>query len=1043
MPSAKTKSSKSKKKTTTSKKSTAKKPAAKKRTATRSPSSGKQKGTKARRRPTRSPQASGAYVAGRSFLSQIAPFLFFILAVLLFCSLVWTENVGAFGDFTYKHLMGLFGIGGFLVPILTFLTAFMYRKDVENRIAGLKCFYGFSLTVLFSSLLQLWNNIEGYDPSKPAWNIALMWKNGHELRKGGGVLGGLCGDGLYVIFRDFTPVVIIVMLMIFLLLFFNLTPNTIFLVVTRGVRAQREALASRENAARAKTTLQGTRFRVAKAHHDAQAYHDAKKPKRKPFIDTDPEPEDEEEPMPVRGKSDRKRPAQTEEQRPQKAKDRHQIRIPLDLEEDEPELIEETPKTEEPVEVSPASEKEDEPPFDTDVSVLADVPISIYGQSAKKEEDDEVEGILPVSPPDPAPAPAPEPEEVSIAQLFEGIEKEEDDLFAALHPTPPRAERIPPVRVKKAQGIAWDAETGEVLECTVMPDAVSEVEDPESIISDDVMADFMQQQNTPKQGGEVDGNGMITQGTPETSDEFALAIKRLSEMEGILPAENRIDPQPEKPPYQLPPVTLLRPNEKGGEKDVSEELNSNATRLVETLRSFRVRTKIVAISRGPAITRYELAPEEGVKVRAITNLVDDIALNLATTGVRIEAPIPGKSAVGVEVPNKSVELVPLRDLIDTDVFRNSSSLIMAALGMDVAGAPIFLDVAKMPHLLIAGTTGSGKSVSINCMLVSLLYHASPDQVKLIMIDPKKVELNIYNGLPHLLVPVVSDPKKAAGALHWAVTEMERRFEMIEAAGVRDLKHYNASIEGKEGGEFLPQIVIVIDELADLMMTSREEVETSICRIAQKARAAGMHLIIGTQRPSVNVVTGVIKANIPSRIAFKVAGQMDSRVILDSVGAEKLIGNGDMLYAPVGCTKPIRVQGAFVSSEEIDEIVAFIKNQARAAYDAAVMDSIEEAAERCSAKKNDDFAPVSGDEGFTGENDPMMKKAIELAVESGKISTSLIQRRLSLGYGRAAKIIDRMEQMGIVGAPDGQKPRQVLITAEQYTEMVVGGFDDFD
>ena len=384
------------------------------------------------------------------------------------------------------------------------------------------------------------------------------------------------------------------------------------------------------------------------------------------------------------------------------------------------------------------------------------------------------------------------------------------------------------------------------------------------------------------------------------------------------------------------------------------------------------------------------------------------------------------------MPNKNVSTVYLKELIDTQQFRTAKSRVTVALGMDVAGTPIYVDIAKMPHMLIAGATGMGKSVCINAMIVSLLYKATPDEVKLILIDPKKVELSIYNGLPHLLVPVVTDPKKAAGSLHWAVTEMDRRFELIEEVGVRDIASYNRITKDDPEKEFLPQIVIVIDELADLMMTAPKEVEDSICRLAQKARAAGMHLVIGTQRPSVDVVTGLIKANVPSRIAFTMASQVDSRTIIDIAGAEKLIGRGDMLYAPVGFSKPARVQGSFVSESEIEKIIDFIKTTSGvSSYDSFVIESIEKEAAKCGEGRGGH----AGDEDDGEEGgDPLFRAAVELAIESGKISTSLLQRRLSIGYGRAAKLIDKMEQKGIVSAPEGQKPRSVLISRQDYMEM---------
>lgn len=551
--------------------------------------------------------------------------------------------------------------------------------------------------------------------------------------------------------------------------------------------------------------------------------------------------------------------------------------------------------------------------------------------------------------------------------------------------------------------------------------------------------------NPPKAEDDEHLNNLILEATRELELSNAkkvaqneLTIERSAVLEDDEAATSSEDI--ECKPYVFPPITLLKADTTPQNIDISEELHSNATKLVDTLNSFKVRTRILHVTRGPTITRYELAPEDGVRVRSIVNLVDDIALNLATSGVRIEAPIPGKQAVGIEVPNRNVSTVYLRELIENDKFKNSSSKVTVSLGVDVSNEPVFADIAKMPHLLIAGATGMGKSVCINSMIVSLLYKASPNEVKLILIDPKKVELSIYNGLPHLLVPVVSDPKKAAGSLHWAVTEMERRFELIEEAGVREIKKYNEIAKDNPDMEYIPQIVIIIDELADLMMTASDEVEESICRLAQKARAAGMHLIIGTQRPSVDVITGLIKANIPSRIAFTVASQVDSRTIIDISGAEKLIGRGDMLFAPVGAQKPMRVQGAFVSEQEVESICNFIRqNVGNSEYDHNVMDSIEKEAAKCGHGKKGG-AVVIDDDGEGRETDPMLRPAIELAIESGTISTSLIQRKLSLGYGRAAKLIDEMVERGIVSEKVGTKPRNILITKAQYMEMVLNKDD---
>lgn len=487
--------------------------------------------------------------------------------------------------------------------------------------------------------------------------------------------------------------------------------------------------------------------------------------------------------------------------------------------------------------------------------------------------------------------------------------------------------------------------------------------------------------------------------------------------------------------YIFPPITLLKKETAVKNRDISEELKVTAAKLVETLKSYKINTKLVSISRGPSITRYELSPEVGTKVNSIVNRIDDISLHLATTGVRIVAPIPGMEAVGVEVPNKVVSLVYIRELLENDEFKDHPSKIHVALGMDVTGKPIYMDIAKMPHLLIAGATGMGKSVCINSTIISILYKATPDEVKLILIDPKQVEFTMYDGIPHLLVPVVTDPKKAAGTLHWAVTEMERRYELINGASVRNIHGYNEKMKNEPGAEYMPQIVIIIDELADLMLTASNDVDESIRRLSAKARAAGIHLILGTQRPSVDVITGTIKSNIPYRIAFTTTSYVDSRTILDIAGAEKLIGKGDMLYAATG-KSPIRVQGSFVSDEEVGEITDFVKKHCGGAnYNEKVVESIEREAELCGNKKS---TTLGDGELENNSGDPMLKPAIEIAVESGKISTSLLQRKLSIGFGRASKLIDIMQERGIVSPPDGQKPRTTLWTKQQYMESIVNG-----
>ena len=486
--------------------------------------------------------------------------------------------------------------------------------------------------------------------------------------------------------------------------------------------------------------------------------------------------------------------------------------------------------------------------------------------------------------------------------------------------------------------------------------------------------------------------------------------------------------------YQYPSIELFERAPEESDSGAEDELKANAQKLVDTLESFGVRTRVLDISRGPSVTRYEVQPMAGVKISRITSLADDIALNLATAGVRIEAPIPGKPAVGIEVPNKIRSTVNIRAVFESQNYINMRSPLTMALGKDIAGTAQVADLCKMPHLLIAGSTGSGKSVCVNSIIISFLFRSGPEDVKLILIDPKVVELAEYNGIPHLLMPVVTEPRKAAGALGGAVQEMERRYHLFAENNVRDIKSFNKLAATDPNLEKMPYIAIIIDELADLMMVVGKDVEDSICRIAQKARAAGMHLIVATQRPSVDVITGLIKANIPSRIAFAVSSQVDSRTILDGAGAEKLLGNGDMLFLPVGASKPVRVQGTFVTDEEIGAVLSFIKSTSTAQYDEEMIAEMERraVAEKGSKKGGDD----DGDGG--GALDAMFEQAVECVIEAGQASTSLLQRRCKLGYARAARIMDQMEQEKIIGPYEGAKPRAVLVTKAEWEERKLNG-----
>ncbi|MCM1055307.1 MAG: DNA translocase FtsK [Bacteroides sp.] len=483
--------------------------------------------------------------------------------------------------------------------------------------------------------------------------------------------------------------------------------------------------------------------------------------------------------------------------------------------------------------------------------------------------------------------------------------------------------------------------------------------------------------------------------------------------------------------YVLPPVTLLNEIKKTAtDENISAEIENNASTLVSTLNSFGVKTIFKGAVRGPSVTRYELQPATGVKISKITGLVDDISLNLATAGIRIEAPIPNKAAVGIEVPNKEKDTVFIREMIDSDTFRKCESKLGAALGKNISGDVIICNIADMPHILIAGTTGAGKSVCVNSIIMSILFRSTPDEVRLVMIDPKAVEFMIYNGIGYLLLPVVTDPKKAAGALAWACTEMDKRYNTLSENNVRDIKAYNKLAASRDDLEPMPQVVIFIDELADLMMCAKNDVEASICRLAQKARAAGMHLVVATQRPSVDVITGLIKSNIPSRIALKVASQVDSRTIIDGAGAEKLLGKGDMLYKSVTMPMPTRVQGCWVSDDEVERVTEFIKNKFALEYDENVMNEIDRQAERVGGDDKNKSDAFNGD---LDVSDDKLDEAIDVVFANGGASTSALQRRLNVGYGRAARLVDMMEQMGIVGPQDGNKPRQLLMSKESWYE----------
>ncbi|MBR4157359.1 MAG: DNA translocase FtsK [Oscillospiraceae bacterium] len=708
--------------------------------------------------------------------------------------------------------------------------------------------------------------------------------------------------------------------------------------------------------------------------------------KNRPHLEYETEPEPEPAPRPAHVAATAAAPAVQSEPVKPRRRSRHDIDVPLDDE----------PVTKDKEEETPGVVFNGRPRVKTPDQVLTEEP-EPFAQAPKIE-------VMPRPKPDPQPEPESEPERIPYRPSGLPVNAPE--------PAKARSTGIRPEAAAAATGgLAFTpAETSAPVAAPVP--AAANVPAAES---------------APAVSESVDLPAVQTQPKPEKIKAAEVA----AETESIARAIEE-ESREEKPAYQFPPLDLL----KAGAQTVADsrgEIAINRERLDTTIHSFGVNASISGITRGPTVTRYDLELEAGVKLSRLTNLSNDLALALGVSSVRI-APIPDKIAtVGIEVPNKTVSTVMLRDILESREFENASSKLAFAIGKDIGGNAIVGNIAKLPHLLIAGTTGSGKSVCMNSLILSLIYKSTPEEVRLIMVDPKMVELGVYNGIPHLYIPVVTDPKKAAGALQWSVVEMMKRYKLFSEAGVRDLSGYNA-YQKRVGGETIPQVVIVIDELADLMLVASKEVEESICRVAQMGRASGMHLVIATQRPSADVITGLMKANIPSRIAFAVSSAMESRIILDAQGAEKLIGQGDMLYAPLGSGKPLRVQGAFVSDEEREEVIRFVKSGSEAEYDESILQQIELAAESGGKNGKGGGKAQPEPEAPGGDYDELLPQAVEVILETKQASVSMLQRRLKLGYSRAARLVDQMEEMGIVGPFEGSKPRQLLITKEQWQEM---------
>ena len=923
-------------------------------------------------------------ILGLGILLAIMLLLSALMSGFVFDHTSATHPFRLVGYYAEYFLFGLLGCGAFLMPVLMiYLSVEQLRRGEDYRSGG-RGLVSLGIIVLLSAMVHTCMIDAG--GVADTWAISELYALG-AVKLGGGVLGGLLGKLCHVGLGVIGTMVVGVMLMAALvMLLFRLTPRAVWQWVCR-VRKER---AERAEAAR-----------KAREEQEAKA---AKKAKELPVL------------APASGS--------------------RQMRV---------DDLDDVQEQEEPLpELKPVRKKKKEEKADVGESIdYLDPTRALLGKTdgrAKKKDNDEPYGGNPstVFEDEAVSAPIEQVNELSLDEI-EAMERSFASSSVARTIAP---EEEPVHEIESQEMVSYpdrveldmDAESGVVtpLEAPMDDEFEESAEEPEALDCHDGFDYSMESSEQDDLDDVVDEDGAQIIGG------VAVKVERLSDEErerGELIAEDTPE-EIVRRPYTYPTVDLLNePKANSAAKD--QEIRAKMQKLRETLTNFRVRIEGISYACGPSVTRYEVRPAPGVRVRSIANLADDIAMSLAAKSIRIEAPIPGKDAVGIEVPNTTRETVYLRRLIDSEDFSSRPSKLTACLGEDVAGAPILFDIVKMPHLLVAGTTGSGKSVSINDFIISLLYKASPDEVKIILIDPKQVEFTVYKDMPHLMAPIVCDPKRAAAALNLAVMEMEKRFQMIREVGVRDIAGYNAITENdRYEHPYMPQIVIIIDELADLMMQARDEVENSIVRLAQKARAAGMHLIIGTQRPSVDVITGLIKANIPSRIACTVKSQVDSRTILDIAGAEKLLGMGDMLYAPIGSPKPLRVQGAFVSDGEVERVVEFIKrNNDPVRYDQEFLDNLDREAQMIGQKRTPDMDDDM-DEGSSDGHDPKFYEALRVAVDNNRISTSLLQRMLSIGYGRAAKIIDDMERLGFVGPAVGNKPREIRITKEAYAELIM-------
>ncbi len=1002
----------------------------------------------------REPKKTGKGKLFLKFLSKLMPY---ILAVAFVITLFSVAGIaGGMGEGISRVLHGLFSnFATYFVAIFMLFHSLMWYYDANRGICGRRVVCSF-ITIFSVAALQHLVTLSSGNNEISTYTLKTLYSLGVE-GKGGGAIGGVIGMILSDTLSSVGGIILVCILLFFMMLqMFNITPASVIKNRMSEKRIKKnEAIAREKERKRISASLKHRKFNVFDDEDDNNFTTSTIDSFDYPTIEVEKPEASPVERTPVQeAPSEMRRPSSLYESKTRAPASEFELHSPYPSNQPkESPVIESRPEYERaPVSEFGFSERRPQQgatPNKNDFTTSdfkIDGPVVTDEIEAPKPTHTEFEYEKPYTPEkryEPA-RPAYEAPKYEPARPVYETPKPVYEAPKPVYEEPkpvyeaPRYEPARPVYEERKSAVpVWDdTELDNNVDAGGYNDGYDDGYDYDEPVDDDLETAIFREENKDATFSDFLSNTAYQQinGKPK-EPEFKVEKKPSQPVTPVAPTPPPPPVRKPKRKYVFPPIDIFqdRAPDAANQAAEQEELEQNARIIVETLCSFNAKAQIVDIQRGPTVTRYELVPERGVRVNSIARLMDDIAMNLAADGIRIECPIPGKAAVGIEVPNKITSTVYLRSLLEDPQFKKAKSVATCAVGKSISGENIYIDIAKMPHLLVAGATGMGKSVCINALLVSLLYKATPDELRLILIDPKRVEFSVFNGLPHLLVPVVCEAKKSIGTLQWAVAEMEKRFELLECAGVRNIGEYNERVErGIITADKIARIVIVIDELYDLKMQV-PEIDEHIIRLTQKARAAGIHVIIGTQRPSVDVITGVIKANIPSRISFRVPAQVDSRTILDEVGAEKLVSRGDMLLKPVGALKPIRVQGAYIDEDEREAVVSFIKENSSENYDESVVNQIESNTSKL-MKADKSASSDSGDEGDGNDLDEKFYAALEIATDMGKISSSHLQRKLNLGFQRAARIIDQMEDMGYIGEANGSKPREVLITKQEFLEL---------